>query len=257
MNQIFRPYLRKFILVFFYDILIYSSDLFDHVRHLDVVFRVLRENAMYLNNNKCQFAQDRVEYLGHLISAAGVDVDPEKLRAMLEYPAPTNLRELRGFLGLTEYYRRFVANYGSLAASLTQLLLIGRFRWSYEANEAFDRLKDTMMTLPVLALPDFTQTFIIECDASGTGLGAVLMKNQRPIVYYNHTLSSQARLKSVYERELMAVVFAVQRWRPYLLGKRFIIRSYQSALKFLLDQREIPLEYQQWVTKLLGYEFEI
>ena len=179
MNTIFRPYLRKFVLVFFDDILIYSKGLKDHLNHLRAILEVLRKNELYANKKKCSFAQSRVDYLGHIISGDGVEVDPEKIRAIKEWPIPANVREVRGFLGLTGYYRKFVQNYGTIAAPLTQLLKIGGFKWTEEVQEAFNRLKQAMMTLPVLALPDFNVSFEIEIDASGYGLGAVLVQNQR------------------------------------------------------------------------------
>lgn len=150
-----------------------------------------------------------------------------------------------------------MANYGTTAAPLTQLLKKDAFSWSDVAIKAFEELKKAMVTLPVLGMPDFAIPFIVETDASGYGLGVVLSQNHRPIAYYSHTLSARARMKSVYERELMAVVMVVQRWRPYLLGHRFIVRTDQQALKHLLDQRQIQLKYKKWVAKLLGYDFEI
>ncbi|MDV3187757.1 MAG: ribonuclease H family protein, partial [Sweet potato little leaf phytoplasma] len=176
---------------------------------------------------------------------------------MVEWPRPNNVRELRGFLGLTGYYRKFVENYGAKAFPLTQLTQKEAFEWNDEAQEAFDNLKRSMITLPVLALPDFSQPFIVETDASGTGLGAVLTQNQKPIAYFSQSLSPRAQAKSIYEKELMAIVKAVQKWRPYLLGQRFLIRTDQQALRFLVDQTVIQPEYQKWISKLLGYNFEV
>ncbi|KAL0551289.1 hypothetical protein IC582_010375 [Cucumis melo] len=257
MNIIFKPYLRRFVLVFFYDILIYSRSLEEHLQHLELVLEVLRENELYANMKKCEFAKTKVEYLGHIISGKGVEVDPEKIRSIKEWPVPTNVREVRGFLGLTGYYRRFVRNYGSMATPLTQLLKKGVYEWTAAAHEVFEKLKVAMMTLPILALPDFSLPFEIETDASGYGVGAVLIQNNRPIAYFSQTLAMRGRAKSVYERELMVVVLAVQRWRPYLLGKRFVVKTDQQSLKFLLEQRVIQPQHQRWVAKLLGYNFDV
>lgn len=199
MNRIFRPFLRKFILVFFDDILIYSADYDSHLKHLGVVFNILGDNQLKVNASKCEFVKESIEYLGHWVSAEGVRADPEKIRAMVEWLEPRNIRELRGFLGLTGYYRRFVANYGSIATPLHQVIKGGGFEWTGEASLAFEQLKQAMMTLPVLALPDFSQPFVVETVASGTGLGAVLSQNQRPIAFFSHTLSPQAQAKSIYE----------------------------------------------------------
>ncbi|KAA0039461.1 Ty3/gypsy retrotransposon protein [Cucumis melo var. makuwa] len=257
MNTIFKPFLRKFVLVFFDDILVYSRNEEEHALHLRKVLAVLRQHELYANQKKCHFAQEKIEYLGHVISGEGVAVDPEKIKVISDWPQPTNVKETRGFLGLTGYYRRFVRNYGTIAAPLTQLLKKGGFNWTEETTLAFDRLKSAMMSLPVLALLDFTKQFEIEADASGYGIGVVLVQDKRPVAYYSHTLALRDRGRPVYERELMAVVLAVQRWHPYLLIGRFRVKTDQKALKFLLDQRIIQPQYQKWIAKLLGYSFEV
>ena len=257
MNSIFRAYLWKFVLVFFDDILIYSRGWKEHCQHIKLVLEVLRIHRLFANKKKCSFATTKLEYLGHVLSGNEVEVDPEKISSIKQWPIPTNVREVRGFLGLTGYYRRFEQHYGSIAAPLTQLLKLGPFKWTQEAQVAFERLQQAMITLPTLALPDFNAPLELETDASGYGVGVVLMQNKRPIAFYSHTLAMRDRARPIYERELMAVVLAVQRWRPYLLGRTFIVKTDQRSLKFLLEQRVIQPQYQKWIAKLLGYSFEV
>ena len=155
MNILFQPYLRKFVIVFFDDILVYSKSLEDHILHLEIVFQCLMTNQFFLKRTKCLLAQESIEYLGHIISRDGVSPDPEKIRAMVAWPAPTNVKQLCGFLGLTGFYRKFVKHYASIAAPLTNLLKKDSFTRSEEAQQSFDHLKDAMTHTPVLILPNF------------------------------------------------------------------------------------------------------
>ncbi|GAU35788.1 hypothetical protein TSUD_56650 [Trifolium subterraneum] len=224
MNDIFCPLLRKSVLVFFDDILIYSKDWKSHIYHLNEVLQLLSDHSLVANKKKCFFGQTIVDYLGQLITAEGVAVDPGKVVSVLHWPQPKNVKGVRGFLGLTGYYMKFIKDYGKIARPLTELTKKDAFKWGIEAQRAFDELKGKLTTAPVLALPDFSKQFFIECDASGEGLGAILMQDKRPIAYFR---------------------------------RKFIVSTDQKSLKQLLQQRIVTTEQQNWTAKLLGYVFEI
>jgi hypothetical protein len=174
MNFVLQPFFRRCVLVFFDDILIYSASWTEHLLHLRAVLDVLCEHRLHLKRAKCAFAASSVHYLGHVISPGGVAMDMTKVEAMRTWPQPRSTRDLRGFLGLAGYYRRFIQHFGSIAAPLTQLLRKNAFQWSDAATGAFDALKHALSTAPVLHLLDFSALFVVDCDASGTGFGAVL-----------------------------------------------------------------------------------
>lgn len=198
MNEVFKQHLRKFILVFFDDILVYSPPtLEDHFRHLKIVFDILTKHSLYANKKKREFFQTKLGYLGHIISSEGVEMDETKIQNMLDWAIPRTVTELRGFLGLSGYYRKFIRNYGIIARPLTDLLKKNQFAWNEGAERAFKELKHALTTAPVLRLPDFSKPFVLETDASGFGLGAVLMQEEQPIAYFSQSLGPRARQKSV------------------------------------------------------------
>ncbi|GKV50520.1 hypothetical protein SLEP1_g57222 [Rubroshorea leprosula] len=257
MNDIFRVYLRKFVLVFFDDILVYSKSLEEHIYHLRQVFKLLRDNELFAKQSKCFFGCDKIEYLGHYISEEGVSTDPKKILAVQQWPQLKTVKELRGFLGLTGYYRRFIRNYGSLSKPLTKLLKKEGFHWSREASEAFESLKHAVTTTPVLVLPDFSKEFVVETDASNARIGAVLLQQGHPIAFISKALSLRHQSLSVYEKELLALIYAVRKWSRYLTGRHFIVKIDHQSLKYLLEQRiSTPLQ-QAWLAKLMGYDFSI
>ena len=218
MNEVFQEVLRKFVLVFFDDILVCSPTRKVHWKLLESVFEILKENHLVVKKEKCSLAKEEVHCLGHIIFVGGVKADPEKIEAMRTWPQPKNVRELRGFLGLTGYYCRFVASYGQIARSLTELLKKGGFNWEQEVSEAFERLKQSITEAPVLALPDFEQEFVVECDESKHGVGVVLMQQERPIAFFSTTFKGKNVFLSAYEKELLALALVVQHWRSYLFG---------------------------------------
>jgi len=217
MNQILQPFLRKFVLVFLDDILIYSNTLEDHASHHEQVLATLRQHQLYLKSSKCTFAQDSLEYLGHIISSKGVAIEKNKITAMLHWPVPTIVTELGAFLGLTRYYRRFVKHYGLLTKPLTQLLQYKQFSWSKTAQKAFDEVKIAMTRTPVLGLPNFTQPFTIETDACNDGIGAVLMQQGQPIAYLSKVLGEKHKSLSIYE--FLALIMTVENGDHTYKGK--------------------------------------
>lgn len=216
MNDIFRSALWRYVLVFFNDILIYSKTWSAHLSHLKIVFDTLLENQLFVNRSKCLIGQQEVEYLGHTISPNRFIANPGKIINMKSWPTPTNTASLRGFLGLTGYYRQFIQNYSSIVAPLTKLLKKDGFKWSQEVEKAFQRLKQAMVQAIVLALPDFSKLFIVKADASGNGLGAILMQEGRPIAFYSKAIFERALGRSTYEKELMAIVHSFLKWHHWV-----------------------------------------
>lgn len=197
MNEVFKAYLRRFVLVFFDDILVYNKSMEEHGMHLKQVFEVLSQH--YANRKKCEFGQTRLGYLGHVIYEFGVEMDESKVKVMLDWPQPKTVTELRGLLGLSEYYRNFIKNYGMIAGPLTELFKKNNFVWTKRSQVALQELKTALTTAPVLRLPYFSQEFIIKTDASGYRLGAVLIQ-QGPVAYFSQGIGMRAKQKSIYEK---------------------------------------------------------
>jgi hypothetical protein len=257
MNDVLRPFLRRFVLVFFDDILIYNRTWADHLRHLRAVLEELRRHQLFVKRTKCSFGASAVAYLGHVISAAGVAMDPVKVQAIHDWSAPRSARAVCGFLGLAGYYRKFVHNYGTVAAPLTALLKKDGSTWDDAAATTFSALKAAVTSAPVLAIPNFAKLFVVECDASTVGFGAVLVQEGHPVAYFSRPVAPRHRALAAYERELIGMVQAVRHWRPYLWGRRFLVKTDHHSLKYLLDQRLATIPQHHWVDRLLGFDFTV
>jgi len=203
------------------------------------------------------FGQRQLDYLGHVISGTGVQPDPSKVQVILDWPRPSSPRDLRAFLGLTGFYRKFVRGYASIAAPLTQLLCKDAFYWNEESQKAFHDLKLALTAAPVLALPDFSLPFSLETDASSYAMGAVLHQRGHPIAFFSKPLGPRLQHASAYVRELHAIVAAVRKWRQYLLGHRFIIYTDHRSIRELISQTIQTPEQQFYLTKLLGFDYDI
>ena len=204
MNDVLQPFLRRFVLVFCDDILIYSSSWVEHLQHINIVLNALRAHHLHLKRSKCSFGASLVAYLGHVISKGGVAMDADKTAAVAAWPSPSSAHSLRGFLGLAGYYRKFIRDFGIIAAPLTRLLRRDAFVWDDDAAAAFEALKRALTTGPVLQMPDFTAPFVVDCDASEVGFGVVLHQGAGPLAYFSRPFAAR-HLKLAYERELIAI----------------------------------------------------
>jgi hypothetical protein len=246
------------VLVFIDDILIYSANWKEHLALVKQVFQVLQEQQLKVKLSKCKFAHKKLAFRGHEISAAGVATDISKIQAIKEWQRPTNAKGASSFLGMVGYYRSFVKNFGIISRSFFEFLKKGVvFAWSKTIEEAFQTLKQALILAPVLALPNSQETIETETDACDCGIGAVLMQKGYPISFLSKSLGPKNRGLSTYEKECLAILMAVDKWRPYLQRGEFDIRTDQKALTHLDDQRLSTPWQHRVLAKLLGLHYKI
>jgi hypothetical protein len=186
MNHVLHAFIGRFVVVYFDDILIYSKEFDEHMNQLRQVLDVLIKESLYANLKRCDFCMDRIIFLGYVVSAKGIEMDGAKVKAIQEWPTPKSKTEVRSFHGLASFYRRFVKDFSTMTSPLTEIIKKSvRFKWGEEQESAFSLLKSKLILAPLLSLPDFNKAFEIECDASGIGIGVVLMQEKRPIAYFS------------------------------------------------------------------------
>ncbi|XP_071901056.1 uncharacterized protein [Coffea arabica] len=214
-----------------------NKSLDEHVEYLRLVLSALRENRLFANMKKCVFCTPEVNFFGYIVGANGISVDPAKVKAIMEWPTPTNVSQVRSFHGLASFYRRFVKDFSTIAAPLNEIIKknVG-FQWGKEQEESFNKVKHLLTSAPILALPNFDLIFEVKCDASGIGIGAVLHQNNRPLAYFSEKLSGGALNYPTYDKELYAVVCALEVWQHYLMPKEFVIHTDHESIKFLKGQ---------------------
>ncbi|KAL0561651.1 hypothetical protein IC582_002091 [Cucumis melo] len=258
MNRVFREFLDTFVIVFIDDILIYSKTEAEHEEHLRIVLQTLRDNKLYAKFSKCEFWLKQVSFLGHVVSKAGVSVDPAKIEAVTGWTRPSTVSEVRSFLGLAGYYRRFVENFSRIATPLTQLTRKGApFVWSKACEDSFQNLKQKLVTAPVLTVPDGSDSFVIYSDASKKGLGCVLMQQGKVVAYASRQLKSHEQNYPTHDLELAAVVFALKIWRHYLYGEKIQILTDHKSLKYFFTQKELNMRQRRWLELVKDYDCEI
>ena len=258
MNRVFQPYLDRFVIIFIDDTLVYSGSSEEHSEHLRIVLQTLRERQLYAKLSKCQFWLDRVAFLGHVISAEGVSVDPQKIEAVVNWKPPKNVSEVRSFLSLAGYYRKFVEGFSKIAAPLTKLTRKDdKYDWVDACQKSFDELKGRLTSAPVLALPNGRDGFVVYSDASRQGLGYVLMQNDRVIAYASRQLKKHEQNYPTHDLELAAVVFALKIWRHYLYGVPCRIFTDHKSLKYIFTQKELNLRQRRWLEVIKDYDCTI
>lgn len=262
MNNIFRPHLDEFVMVYLDDILIYSKTRKEHLKHLRIVLDTLRKEKLYGKLSKCHFMTQEVEYLGHIITPAGIKVDKRKIEAVAKWPIPTTVRDVQSFIGLCNYYRKFIKDFAKIATPLTELTKEKNdFVWNKAEQEAFDQLKKKLVSAPLLRCANPSLPYEVTTDASATGLGAVLMQEdengKRPIAYASKKLNEAEQNYSTGERELLAIIFALKTWRSYLHGSRFTILTDHHPLKFLETQKTLSRKQARWVEYMQQFDHTV
>jgi hypothetical protein len=258
LKSVFMPELNKFIIVFIDDILIYSKNLEDHARHLHIILQRLREHHLYAKFSKCEFWLDTVKFLGHTISSNGISVDPSKVQEVMDWKPPISVHQIRSFLGLAGYYRRFIPDFSKIAKPMIELLKKGiKFSWNEKCEEAFHTLTAHLTIALVLAQPDNSKPFDIYCDASGIGLGCVLMQNNRVIAYASRALRTHEQNYPTHDLELAAVIHALKIWRHYLMGTKCNIYTDHKSLKYIFTQVDLNMRQRRWLELIKDYDLEV
>ena len=255
MNRVFSPYLDKFVIVFIDDILVYSGSPEEHAEYFRTVSQILRERQLYAKFSKCQFWLDKVAFLGHVISAKGISVDPQKIEAIVNWKPPTNVSVVHSFLGLVGYYRKFVEGFSKIEIPFTNLLKKDqKFEWSDTCQHSFEELRQRLTTAPLLALPSGQDGYVVYSDASRQGLGCVLMQNGRVIA---RMLKKHEQNYPTHDLELAAVVFALKIWRHYLYDVPYQIFTDHKSLQYIFTQKELNLRQCWWLELIKDYDYTI
>ena len=263
MNQVFATEINQFILVYLDDILIFSESVEEHWEHLRMALGRLREARLYGRVHKCEFLKTRVEYLGYEVSEKGIHASPEKVKAVVNWPRPQSVHDVRSFLGFASYYRRFIHGFSQVAGPLTELTRSkAKWRWDKAQENSFLALKIALATAPVLRLPDFDHQFVVTTDASDVAIGAILQQDVgmglQPIAFASRKLQQAEVRYSAYERELLGIVWALGQWKHYFQRSHpIIIQTDHAPLRHLPNQASVNSRIWKWLSILQGYNVDI
>lgn len=259
MNSVLAEFIGKILFVYLDDIIIFSTSLQEHLDSINKVFAKLREANLKIQLDKCEFMKRETEFLGHIITDKGVKTNPKKVEAVKNFPVPKTQTKIKGFLGLSGFYRKFIKDYAAIAKPLTNCLKKDQKINIHDKNflKAFNKLKALLISDPILAYPDFEKKFLLTTDASNYAIGAVLSQKGHPICYASRTLNGAEINYPTLEKELLAIVWAVKYFRPYLYGNLFTVQTDHQPLQWLHNMKEPNNRVLRWKIKLSEYEYEI
>ena len=260
--------LRTFVMAYLDDLVVFSRNVEEHIGHVRQTLAVLSRHGVKLKLTKCQFGMKKIKYLGHVLDQDGVHVDSEYVKAVKDMPDPTNISELRTFLGMGGYYRSFIPSYAKVAQPLYDLLKkTSTWKWTDTEKQAMSQIKQALISAPVLIMPDYSKPFIIQTDGSTQGIGAVLCQKstdentgeevERPIAYVSRSLKPAETRYAATHLEMLAVIYGINKFRHYVAGTKFILQTDHKALEGLMKSKDLQGRMARWVTSLQEYQFTL
>lgn len=266
-NEIFRDMLNQWVILYIDDILIYSNSLPEHIQHVRAVLKRLIQNQLYAKASKCELHQTCISFLGYIISPEGVAMDQQKVDSVTYWPKPETIRQLQRFLGFANVYQRFIRNFSTVAAPLTAMVKANnaRLKWSQEATRSFNQLKSRFSTAHILCHPDLNQPFVVEIDASNTGIGAILSQRSQainklhPCAFYSRKLNPAERNYNVGNRELLAMKAALEEWRHWLEGAKhpFTVITDHKNLEYIRSCKRLNPRQARWALFFTRFDFKV
>jgi hypothetical protein len=259
MNEVLRDFIGKFVVVYLDDILVFSKTVVENLKHLATVMQILQQEKLLINMKKSSFMKTELIYLGFVISADELRMDPDKVEVIKNLPSLKNIFEVRSFHGLASFYQKFIRNFSGISTAMMETVKKRHksFHWTEEAEKSFNLLKRKISEQPFLVLPGFQKTFQVKCDASGFEIGAVLSQEDRPIAYFSDKLNEAKVKNSTYDKEFYAIIQTLKKWRHYLILKEFVLYSDNHALRFVTQQEKLNQRHVRWVEYMQNLTFVI
>jgi hypothetical protein len=257
MNEVLKDFIRKFVIVYLDDLLIFSKTEVEHLKHLVAVMRRLQQHKLLINMKKSSFMRTELIYLSFVISANELKIDPKKIKVIKNWPSPKSVFEVRSFHCLDSFYRKFIQNFSGISTSMMDTVKKRHkyFHWMEEAEKSFNLLKKKITDQLILVLPDFSKTFQVRCDTSGFTIGVVLSQDDKMITYFSEKLN-EAKIKySMHDKEFYSFIQALKKWRHYLVPKEFVLYSDNHTLQFVTRQENLNQKHAKWVEFMQNFTF--